>query len=166
MSPLSTAIDQIQASRRYTERLLDNVDESDWFRMPVAPVTHLAWQLGHLAIAQYRLCLERIRGARPDDATLIPAGFAGKFGKDSVPVADPANYPSVAEIRGIFDRVHQQALRELAGFPESDWFAPPVLPHMLFDRKIDSLYWCARHEMMHSGQIGLLRRLLGHKPLW
>ena len=32
--------------------------------------------------------------------------------------------------------------------------------------KLDSLFWCAHHEMLHAGQIGLVRRLLGQAPLW
>ena len=32
--------------------------------------------------------------------------------------------------------------------------------------KIDTLRWCGDHELIHAGQIGLLRRLLGHKPVW
>ena len=34
-------------------------------------------------------------------------------------------------------------------------------PYALFPTKLGGLYFCAAHEMMHAGQIGLLRRLLG-----
>ena len=55
------AIDQLEHVRPYTLRLLDSVNESEWFRMPPGGVTHIAWQAGHLAFAEYRLALERIR---------------------------------------------------------------------------------------------------------
>jgi hypothetical protein len=165
-SVLQTAIERIQFSRDYTVRLLDQIDTADWFRMPTPQVTHIAWQVGHLAMAEYRLGLDRIRGERPEDVALIDPAFLHRFGKTSVPDPDRSKYPSPAEIRAVFDRVHQQALRELPGLPEAEWHTPPVKPHQLFDRKIDSLFWCAHHEMLHAGQIGLLRRLLGSAPVW
>jgi uncharacterized damage-inducible protein DinB len=36
----------------------------------------------------------------------------------------------------------------------------------LAQTKRASLLWCAQHELVHAGQIGLLRRLLGYPPLW
>src|SRR4051812_30241042 len=95
VSDLRLALDQIAFARRYTLGLLQDLDAADWFRMP-AGVTHVAWQVGHLAFAQYRLALERVRGPRPDDAELLPPAFLTAFGRDSVPDADPGKYPSPA----------------------------------------------------------------------
>jgi hypothetical protein len=166
MTRLQIATDRIKFSRDYSLRLIDNVPKSEWFQMPSPDVTHLAWQVGHLAIAEYRLALERIRGDRIEDASLISQAFLRQFGKDSVPQADPTKYPSPSDIRGILDRVHSQSLHELAELPEAEWDKPPLKPHPLFKSKIDGLFWCAHHEMLHAGQIGLLRRLLGHSPMW
>jgi len=55
---------------------------------------------------------------------------------------------------------------EIAELPETEWDAPAVKPHPLFKTKLESLFWCAHHEMLHAGQIGLVRRLLGEAPLW
>ena len=54
----------MQIARDYTNNLLADVAEDEWFRMPTEGVTHLAWQLGHLAIAQYRLMMIRSCEAR------------------------------------------------------------------------------------------------------
>ena len=77
MSRLQTAIDQISFARAYTLRLLDATNESDWFTMP--GVTHIAWQVGHLAMAQYRMVFERVRGIRQEDGQLISADFLKLF---------------------------------------------------------------------------------------
>ena len=163
---LSIAIEQIATARKYTERLIDDFNGADWFRMPAEGVTHVAWQVGHLAMAEYRLTLERLRGERPADEQLISPEFLALFGKGSSPQADPDKYPRPAEIRAVFDRVHAQALAELPGYTDAELLVPPLKPHGLFNRKIDSLYWCVRHEMLHAGQIGLVRRLLGYAPQW
>jgi hypothetical protein len=166
MSRLQLAIEQISFARDYTVRLLEQTSPADWFRQPPGGVTHIAWQVGHLAMAEYRLALERTRGQRPQDAELISDTFLRLFGRESVPDPDPARYPGRAEILAVFDRVHQQTLRELPSLPESELDAAPVKSHSLAKTKLWSLLWCAQHEMTHAGQIGLVRRLLGYKPLW
>jgi hypothetical protein len=92
-----------------------------WFRLPPGGVSHVAWQVGHIAFSEYRLALWRIRGERPDDDALFSAEFKSLFGVDSVPQANSAYPPG-------------------------------------------ELLWCAHHEMLHGGQIGLLRRHLGYPP--
>src|SRR5262249_6717897 len=162
MSRLQLAIDQITGVRGYTVRLLDHVEPKDWFRFPAGGVTHIAWQVGHLAMAQYRLGLERTRGRRPGDDELIGEDFMRLFGRESLPDPDASRYPSAAAIRTVFDRVHEQLLRELPSLPDAELDAAVLKPHPLAKTKFWSLLWCAQHEMVHAGQIGLLRRLLGY----
>jgi hypothetical protein len=166
MTPLALALDQIAFARRYTLGFLDGLDPADWFRMPAEGVTHIAWQVGHLAFAQYRLALERVRGVRPDVASLITPAFLQTFGRDSVPDPDPARYPPVAEIRRVLDAVHVQVMRDLADHPADDLANPPLTPHRLARTKLDVLLWCGQHELVHAGQIALLRRLSGRAPRW
>src|SRR5262245_6374741 len=145
-SPLQLAIEQIVFARNYTIRLLDHTDPADWFRMPAGGVTHIGWQVGHLAFAEYRMALLRIRGARPEDALLISEEFMHPFRAQSVPQPDPAKYPSQAEIRAVFDRVHEQTLRELRVLDEAQLDTPVAIPHPLAKTKHWSLVWCAQHE--------------------
>jgi hypothetical protein len=166
MSRLNLAIEQIVFVRNYTNRLLDQTKEADWFSTPPGGVSHIAWQVGHLAMAEYRLALERIRGPRPEDGNLISDEFLKTFGRQSVPEADAGKYPSAADIRAVFDRVHHQALEELRTLDESELDKPVLKPHQLAKTKLWSLLWCAQHEAIHAGQIGLLRRQLGYAPLW
>ena len=166
MSRLRLALEQIVFARNYTIRLLDHTPVADWFRQSPGGVSHIAWQVGHLAFAEYRMALERIRGPRPQDADLISEGFLRLFGRDSMPDPDPAKYPGQAQIRAVFERVHGQALRELRGLDEGELDRPVLRPHPLVQTKLWALLWCAQHEAVHAGQIGLLRRQLGHAPLW
>ncbi len=166
MSRVQLAVEQITFARAYTNRMLDQTKEADWFRQPAAGVSHIAWQVGHLAMAQYRLALERIRGPLPGDEALISEGFLKLFGRESVPAADAAKYPPAREVRATLDRVHQQALRELPDLKESDLDQAPHKPHPLANTRMWCLLWCAQHEAIHAGQIGLLRRQLGYAPLW
>lgn len=162
---LTLAIRQIESARHYTLTLLDGVGNDEWFRQPQEGVTHLAWQMGHLAMAQYMLTMVRMRGKRPEDEELISKAFLRAFLKGTRPEADPARYPPVGEIRRVFDAVHVQALSELPTYGEDELRTSVPEPYMVFDNKLGSLFFCAAHEMLHAGQIGLLRRLLGKEPI-
>ena len=166
MSRLQLAVEQIVFARNYTVRLLEQTPAAEWFRLPPSGVSHIAWQVGHLAMAEYRLCLERIRGPRPADSDLISDGFLRLFGRESVPDPDPAKYPGAADIRAVFDLVHQQALAALRDLDENELDQPVLKPHSLARTKLWALLWCAQHEAVHAGQIGLLRRQLGYPLLW
>jgi DinB superfamily len=164
MSRLQLAIDQIVFARNYTIELLEQTKTEDWFRQPPGGVSHVGWQVGHLAFAEYRLALWRIRGQQPQDEALFSPEFMRLFGPNSVPEAESAYPPS--ELRATLDRVHEQALRELQGLDEAELDQPVPHPHPFAKTKLQALLWCAHHEMLHAGQIGLLRRHLGYSPMW
>jgi DinB superfamily len=166
MSRLKLAIEQIVFARNYTMRLLEETPADLWFRIPTAGVTHVAWQVGHLAMAQYRLALERVRGTNPQDVSLISDDFLRLFGRESAPNADASIYPGQTGILAVFNNVHQQVLRELKQRDDAELDQPVLKPHPLAKTKLWSLLWCAQHEAVHAGQIGLLRRQLGCKPIW
>jgi hypothetical protein len=166
MLTAADALDRIESARRYTTNLLNHIPPTDWFRMPREGVSHVAWQVGHLAMAEYRLALERVRGKRPEDEQILPALFLERFGKGSRPTADAAAYPPIEEIRQVFDTVHRHVRAEVAVMNAAALQEPPAASHTLFTTKLGSLLWCAEHEMLHGGQIGLIRRLLGSQPLW
>src|SRR5262249_48407386 len=133
--------------------------------MPAGCPTHVAWQVGHLAMAEYGLGLFRQRGRAEIDAELMSSSFRKQFSRGSVPEADASKYPSAAEIRSVFDRVHAQVLKEAPSFtPEK--LKEPVEPTFAVEQtKLDALLLCSHHEMIHAGQLGLLRRLLGKNPV-
>ncbi len=166
MIRLKYAVDQLLFARNYTLDLLDTIDTVDWYQMPGPPVTHIGWQVGHLAMAEYRLVLVRIRGSRPGDEQLISNDFLSLFGKSSVPSNDPGDYPGPDEIRATLDRVHVAALNLVRELPVDELDKPIQEPHPIAKTKLDALIWCGQHEMLHAGQIGLLRRQLGYSPVW
>jgi uncharacterized damage-inducible protein DinB len=161
MSDLENLIRDIRTARMYTTDMLSHIDQADWFRQPTEGVTHVAWQFGHLAVAQYGLALKRVRGEKADDVQLIPPEFRKIFAKGSTPVSDPAKYPTPEEIRSVFDRVHQQVLDEGNSWSEDLLDEATGEPtHPMFKTKREAIRWSVQHEFIHTGQIGLLRRLL------
>jgi DinB superfamily len=166
MTQLDLALQQLEFARGYTLRLVENVPDQEWFQQPHEGITHIGWQIGHLTMADYRLGMERLRGVRPEDEILLPQHVLSLFRGGTTPDADPARYPSPQELRGYLKRVREQMLSEVRRLPEEEWSQPLLPTHPIAKTKLESLFWCGSHELVHAGQIALLRRLLGHRPLW
>lgn len=164
-SPVAIAARQIEFAREYTRSLIADVAPDDWFRQPGAAVTHLAWQIGHLAMAEYGLALFRQRGRQPEDAELMTSAFRKQFSKGSTPEPDPQKNPSPSEILAVWERVHERAMQEIPRYSLAELSQKVPEPHAAFDTRLGALLFCAQHEMLHAGQIGLIRRLLGKPPI-
>ncbi len=162
---LNLARQQLAFARSYTETLLDNIELQDWFAMPAGAPSHLAWQIGHLAMAEYGLTLLRIRGKQPSDAEFIDNDFMRTFKKGSQPVDRSEQYPPPDMIRRTFDRVHRESLAALETYDERLLVEAVEMPFAVYPNKLGSILFCPAHEMIHAGQIGLLRRLLGKSPV-
>jgi len=164
-TPLELAAQQIAFARSYTKTLLADVDDDLWLTMPAGASTHMAWQVAHLAMAQYGLCLFRQRGRADIDRELLPRGFVQKYGKGSTPDADPAKNLAPEAIRETLERVNAQATEEMAGYSAEQLAEPMDEPYAVYATKLGALLFCSHHEMIHAGQIGVLRRLLGKEPV-
>ncbi len=164
MSRLAEALEQMDFTRRYTLKRVDGVPLSEWFTIPPGGVSHIAWQVGHLAFAEYGLCLDRLRPRTHADQSLISDTFLLAFARDSQP-ASATGFTAV-EIRAVFDRVHARVMEELPTYPDADLDLPLLKPHSLVATRIGILRYAPLHEMIHCGQIALIRRMLGNAPIW
>lgn len=163
---LAIAIRHIEFARRYSSSLLVDLSEDDWFWSPDTYTTHIAWQVGHLAMSQYGLTLFRQRGReREVDTKLMSGKFRKLFMRGTSPVADRNAYPSPAEILDSYHKVHQRMQQEIVTFDGDPLDEPVDEPHAAFATRYGALLFAGDHEMIHSGQIGMLRRLMGKEPL-
>ena len=162
---LDLAIRQIEFSRNYMLGLIEDIEDGLWFQQFGGSPSHLAWQVGHLAMAQYALTMIRIRGKEPEDEQLLSKSFFRSFQKGTKPEFTAENYPAPVEIRATLNRVHEASLAELAKHTDADLDDKLPEPHAVFDTKLGSVFFCSAHEMLHAGQIGMLRRMMGKAPV-
>lgn len=161
---------QLERTRVLSLQMIERVPHEDWFKMPMG-ITHVAWNVGHLAIAEYFLGLVFVRGPLESDGDFIPGNYGELFGYNSAPSPDPAVYPSPSEMLHTLDAVHRQVLAETKAMSaesldESCLFLEGEFDHHpIFEKKGGALEWIAFHEHVHIGTIGLLRRELGARPI-
>ena len=159
------AIEQINSARQYSLSLIEDIDESDWFVQPGGSPTHVAWEVGHLAMAEYGLGLFRQRGRVSEDTELMPSRFRKAFQRGSTPSPDPESYPTPSAIVDTLNQVHSQFLVEREQWTLEELQQEIDQPYAVYPNRLGALLFCAHHEMLHAGQIGLLRRLLGKDPV-
>ena len=155
---------RILFTRKYTLRLLEGLSDEEWFWQPEAYPTHIAWQVGHIAMSHYGLTLFRIRGRETVDRALLPGKYRKLFLKGTRADAEPTAYPQPQELLEKLEQIRLQTFSELAGFAAM-LDEPTEAPHTSFGTKFGSLVFVADHEMLHAGQIGMLRRLMGKEPV-
>jgi len=162
---LQIAWRQIEFASRYTRTLLDDLTDNEWFWSPESLSTHIAWQVGHIAISIYGLTLFRQRGRAEVDAELMSGKFRKLFMKGTQPTSKRDDYPSPQEILEVLERVESQMRIELPHFDGDALDEAIDPPHAAFGNRFGALLFAGEHCMLHAGQIGMLRRLMGKLQL-
>lgn len=164
-SRLELTINRIRGSRLFTKQFLSDLTDAEWYWSPPQFTTHIAWQVAHITVAEYGLCLRRVRGRTAADESLISDAFIEAFKLGSKPIAEPDKNPPLDDIRRVFEAVHQQSVDEISGCTEAELDGPLADPHPRFKTKWGAVEFSPQHELVHAGQIAMLRRLMGKAPL-
>lgn len=159
------AIGQMKFTRTYLVGLIEDITPEQWTIIPPGSTSHLLWQIGHLAVAQYGLMLFRQRGRAEGDVQLMPGWLRKNFGRGSQASIDADYNPTPAEMMERLDQIYEQSMAEASNLPASLLSEPADMPYAVFPMKLGALLFAPIHESIHIGQIGVLRRLLGKAPV-
>jgi uncharacterized damage-inducible protein DinB len=140
---------------------LTDLTDAELLIRPVPGANHVAWQLGHL-IASEIMLLANIPGGSPLE---LPAGFAERHSKETAALEPPKGFLTKAEYLALFKKVREQTFAKLDKLPDSDLDKPNTGRMAQVAPTLGALFLLtANHQMMHGGQIAVLRRKLG-KPI-
>lgn len=154
-------LDGLRVSEMVTTMLLGDMDEADLLVRPTPGANHYAWQLGHLIGSMNQMCEMVEPGVLP----ALPEGFSESYTKETAANDDAAAFLSKQEylnllnaqragVRKLIDELDEARLDEPS--PESMRELMPTLG--------DILHLVSIHEIMHSGQLSVVRRKQG-KPV-
>src|SRR5262249_55061347 len=140
---------------------LKDLTDADLLVRPVPGANHAAWQIGHLIAGGIGLLAQIPGGGQLE----LPAGFAERHGKETASMEPPKGFLTKAEYLSIWKKVREQTFAKLDQLTDADLDKPstgrmaafaPTWGHLLL--------LAANHQMMHGGQLAVLRRKLG-KPV-
>lgn len=150
-----------ERSQMVTSTLVGDLTDAEIMERPAPGANHIAWQLGHL-VSSVNFFGESIR---PGSMPALPDGFAEKHNKDTADKEDPDAFFKKDEYVKFLDEQRNALLQLLDTLQDSDLTTEsPEQMRSYAPRVIDMIGLAAEHEMMHSGQISVLRRKLG-KPV-
>jgi uncharacterized damage-inducible protein DinB len=142
---------------------LGDLTDADLLRRPAPSANHIAWQLGHLIHSEHRICEAVAPGSMP----ALPTGFAEKYSKETAKSDDPAKFDSKATLLNLMKEQRAGTLALLDKQSDADMDKPGPEAWRRLAPTIGGLFSVvAGHGLMHAGQWVVVRRQLGHGPMF
>jgi len=146
----------LESGRWMLTAMLDGLDgRALVFRPAGGRGNHALWLLGHVAVSESHIAAwagAKIKAAPPGDPAKVAMG--------STPVADPSAYPSKQELLDYAAAVRAAALKYLDKVKAADLDRPAVKAPDFIKTRGDAWRLMAVHEMMHVGQLTVVRKEL------
>jgi len=140
---------------------LGDLEDADLMRRPGKGCNHLAWQIGHLVVAEIMM----LGGMFPEFKTELPEGFEEAHHKDKVDCDDASKFNTLAEYLELMTKVRANTLAALEAMDESKLDDPAPEQMRAFCPTVgDMMILIGTHPMMHAGQVVPVRRECG-KPV-
>lgn len=137
-------------------RGLDGLSDDEGWHQMEGKANPIAWVAGHLT--ETRAQMLGLLGAPWDP------GWGGKFKRGSERV-DRSAYPGLADIGAKFAETQPALQAALAGLTDERLASPSPVSFAGAKTIADLLAFFAFHEAYHLGQIGFIRKNLGHSSL-
>jgi hypothetical protein len=152
---------RLENARKFSLRLLsDFTSPSDWIHQLHEGGNHALWFVGHMGNTDNFM----ISMLAPDQDNSLE-NFGDQFGMGSQPSSDFSSYPAVEDLLEYMQQRREVLLTLLAGLEDEqlDESTPEGTPAFMPDvaSVFETAIW---HEALHSGQLSMIRRALGHPP--
>lgn len=153
-------ISMLNTARYITTTYLADLSDEELLVRPVPGAHHIAWQLGHLILSECSM----LEGIKPGSAPQLPEGFEVNHSKEAAHSDRLDGYLSKDAYLGIMGRVREATRLQLEECSEQrlDELGPEALRS--YAPTVGSVFlMIGSHEVMHSGQLAVVRRALGKK---
>jgi hypothetical protein len=148
----------LETARFVTTTYLSDLSDEDLLVRPVPGAHHIAWQLGHLLYSECTM----IEGVRAGVAPQLPPRFAEHHSKEGGNEDAKEYFLSKVEYLTLMASVREATRSLLPQFTAEQLDAPGPEAMRSYAPTIGSVFlMIGSHEIMHSGQIAVVRRKLG-----
>jgi uncharacterized damage-inducible protein DinB len=153
---------QLQTIRQLGDQMLTAfTSPTDWTYQLFPSANHAMWIVGHLAMVDN----SAISKLFPEKC-VQNADYSEKFGRQSKPSPNSDDYPPAEELLSFRHDRRATLLNCITEMTPADFEKPVPSPKPPFIQTAgDLLSFLAVHEGMHTGQLSMCRRALGHAPI-
>ena len=158
MKPHDVIFQMLDTARFITNAYLSDMSDSDILVRPVEGAHHAAWQIGHLVLSETRM-LEAIK---PGIAPALPDGFEVRHAKEGDFTNSSTGFLTKAEYLELGSRL-RKVTRDLLEQHSSEQLSLPGPEAMRsYAPTVGAVFlMIGSHEVLHAGQIAVIRRKLG-----
>jgi hypothetical protein len=161
MNTHEAIISNLHSSRYIMTRYLQDLSDADLLVRPHPDAHHSAWQLGHLILSECHM----VRGVSPQYAFDLPTECIAKHDKAAASRSQLADFYTKDTYLSLMEQVREATFSAVKHFSQDDLSLPGPEAMRSYAPKVGSVFLAiANHEMMHSGQLAVVRRVLG-KPV-
>lgn len=139
-----------------------DLQQPDLFVRSVPGTNHIAWQLGHLILAN-RMMLQELGQPAPE----LPPSWEGAYTKETAGDDDPNHFASKEEYLAMAEQMKNASLAAIDATPEESLETPGPESMREYAPTVASvLSLMGTHWLMHAGQFVPVRRKLGKPALF
>jgi hypothetical protein len=151
----------LSSTRNLVEWYLGDMTDQELTVRPVPSANNVAWQLGHLIMAEASLGKNLPGATYPE----LPASIKEQYTKQTSKTAPAGGYLTKAQYLEWFGKVRAATLANVDRLSDADLDKPTSGDMAKFAPKIgDLVAQLANHTLMHAGQFTVVRRAL-NKPI-
>ena len=171
MSKINFLKDQMIESRNFINRLISEIPQDLWYIIPDNTDSNLAWQIGHIMMAQNFHAITVITGRNEKVNELIPVVQYNKIfnGMGTLHRSVEKDLIPTVQLKEQFDTVHKICIDNLDDLSDDildNKLEPIPFKHPVANVKYEALSWCFKHEMWHAAEMEAIKRDLGHPIKW
>lgn len=162
MNEIELLTKQTEDAYDWTNKVLTDIPYDKWDIIPPVVESSISWQVGHLILSFYFHAVSSVIGHRKDILAAIPMKvYSGMFVG-----AAPALSQGKTDPQELFQQLkfmEQRSLEVIRSLTPEDLdtpLAPISTPHPIATNKYEAIDWNIKHTMWHTGQLGLLKRIV------
>ncbi|MCO8120383.1 DinB family protein [Stieleria sp. TO1_6] len=148
-------------SRMVLTSYVNDLTDEELLKRPAEGCNSIAWQLGHLIVAEGGL----LSGVAPGYSIDLPEGFAEKHSTENKSSDDPNDFLGKDEYLAYFEKLKVATAAALDAQSDDDLDKDPPEHLKQICPNVGGVFMLiATHPMMHVGQFVPVRRML-NKPI-
>jgi uncharacterized damage-inducible protein DinB len=137
---------------------LNDLSDDDWMRRPHPGCNHLNWQVGHLITSEHQM-MQGISAMPP-----LPSNFADRYTKQTATSDRKQDFCTKSELLRAQKEQRAGTLAIVHRLVDADLDKPTGIDYAPSVGALLNLV--PAHWLMHAGQWVVVRRELGHAPLF
>ncbi len=171
MTKLKFLKDQVKETRTFTKRLIAEMPEDLWYKIPENTDSNFAWQIGHIFLAQNYHVISCAFGIEPRITERIPLRAYTKelagLGSDHRSINKDFISPSglIENLNFVFDMCIEKLENANDEILTED-LEPTLFKNPIAKNKYDAISWSFKHEMWHCAEMEQIKISLGKQFKW